>query len=195
MSYYEPTEDERDERYNGLLPYDYWNERVLLGVFATFGKPDTYLDMGSGSGAMVKFARNCGVDAIGIDVIATPPDIEHDLRKPINLNRTFQLVTSIEVAEHLPADCAKTFVENIVNHMAQGSILVFTAAIPDQPGDNHVNCQPKEYWTQLFTKHGLYFSQPDYEALYAMWMLFVNGIYVTSGPNTHLARNLQVFRK
>lgn len=155
MSYYQPTPEEREERYNGLTPYDYWNERVWLGIIATFGKPATYLDMGSGSGAMVKFARGCGVDAIGIDVIASEPDIAHDLRLPIDLNRTFQLITSIEVAEHLPEENAETFVQNIARHMSEGSILVFTAALPNQPGDNHVNCQPKRYWTDLFTKHGV----------------------------------------
>lgn len=195
MTYYQPTPEEREERYNGLLPYDYWNERVWLGIIATFGKPATYLDMGSGSGAMVKFARGCGVDAIGIDVIASEPDIAHDLRLPIDLNRTFQLVTSIEVAEHLPEENAETFVQNIARHMSEGSILVFTAALPNQPGDNHVNCQPKQYWKDLFAKCGVVFSQSDYDMLYAMWMLFVNNIYVTSGPNTHLAKNLQVFRK
>lgn len=195
MSYYEPNEQEREERYNGLLPFDYWNGRALLGIWATFGKPDTYLDMGSGSGAMVKFARQCGVDAIGIDVIASEPDVRHDLRLPINLNRTFQLVTSIEVAEHLPEENAKTFVQNIVNHMHKGSLLVFTAAVPGQPGDNHVNCQPKEYWQALFEREGVMSSSADYDALYAIWSTLVNNIYVTVGPNMHLFQNLQVFRK
>lgn len=195
MSYYEPNEQEREDRYNGLVPFDYWNGRCLLGIFATFGKPDTYLDVGCGSGAMVKFARECGVDAVGVDVIAKSPDVQHDLRKPLDLNRTFQLVTSIEVAEHLPGENAETFVANITKHMHTGSLLVFTAAIPGQPGDNHVNCQPKVYWQQLFSKQGVTSSSADYDALFAIWSTLVNNVYVTVGPNMHLFRNLQVFRK
>ena len=40
-----------------LAPMDGWNERLLMATFALTGLPPTYLDVGSGTGAMVNFAR------------------------------------------------------------------------------------------------------------------------------------------
>jgi 2-polyprenyl-3-methyl-5-hydroxy-6-metoxy-1,4-benzoquinol methylase len=36
-----------------------------------------------------------------------------DLTKPLELDRTFDLVVSLEVAEHLPWACAETFVRSL----------------------------------------------------------------------------------
>jgi hypothetical protein len=37
--------------------------------------------------------------------------------------------------------------------------LFWSAAIPEQGGDGHVNCQPKEYWEQKFIQRGLQRNQ------------------------------------
>jgi cyclopropane fatty-acyl-phospholipid synthase-like methyltransferase len=36
-----------------------------------------------------------------------------DLRQPIRVGRQFDLVVSLEVAEHLPAECAAAFVQSL----------------------------------------------------------------------------------
>ena len=123
--YYNPNEKEIRERIQGLQEFDEWNRRALMTVWSLFGKPRTYLDIGSGSGAMVNFARDCQVDAIGVDVIAQSPDIKHDLREPLILNRNFELVTSIETAEHVEPEYMSIFVDSIANHMDAGSIFGF----------------------------------------------------------------------
>jgi hypothetical protein len=58
---------------------------------------------------------------------------------------------SIEVAEHLPAANAESFVDSLVR---LGDIILFSAAIPFQGGTNHLNEQWQTYWAEHFKKKG-----------------------------------------
>ena len=73
-----------------------------------------------------------------------------DLTKPLILNRKFDLVVSLEVAEHLPLIHAQTFVESLIS---LGPVILFSAAIPKQGGPGHVNEQWTEYWINLFSQY------------------------------------------
>ena len=75
-----------------------------------------------------------------------------DLAAPIDLGRQFDLVQSLEVAEHLPAAKAEQFVETLTAH---GSRILFSAAVPGQGGENHINEQLPDYWRAL-PKAGLF---------------------------------------
>lgn len=75
-----------------------------------------------------------------------------DLSQSFDFSRRFDLVQSLEVAEHILASSADTFVDNLVRH-ASGLIL-FSAAPPGQGGEFHVNEQPYEYWRDKFASHG-----------------------------------------
>ena len=74
-----------------------------------------------------------------------------DLSQHISLGRTFDLVQSLEVAEHLPAAAAEQFVDNLVAHAA---VVLFSAAVPGQGGEHHVNERPYSYWRRLFSDRG-----------------------------------------
>lgn len=185
--YYEPDAQSAATRRQALTEFDLWNRRALLTIWALLGRPETYIDFGCGSGAMVRLARACGVDAVGVDVIATPPDIIHDLRRPLKLERKFQLVTSIEVAEHLPEAAADIFCRSIVDHIIDnGGWLIFTAALPGQQGDNHVNLTPPFKWREKFSELGMTYHSDATIRLAALWTM-------TTGPMHHLPANLQVF--
>jgi hypothetical protein len=80
-----------------------------------------------------------------------------DLSGPVDLGRRFDLVQSLEVAEHLSADKAETFVETLVRH---SPLVMFSAAVPGQGGEHHVNERPLEYWRGLFRQKG--YSAIDY---------------------------------
>jgi cyclopropane fatty-acyl-phospholipid synthase-like methyltransferase len=189
MNYYDPDPAQATERRGALREFDRWNRRALLTIWALLGRAETYIDFGSGSGAMVRLARGCGVDAIGVDVIAEPPDVIHDLRRPLELGRKFQLATCIEVGEHLSPDAVDTFCQNIVGHMIdEGGWLVFTAALPGQTGDNHVNLTPPYKWREKLDDHGLSYHIDATVRLAALWTL-------TTGSLHHLPANLQVFVK
>lgn len=119
------------------------------------------LDVGCGDGAWLSVFRANGVeDTVGIDgeyvdlsQILIPADqfVRHDLTKPFALNRTFDLVCSMEVAEHLPESSADSFVDCLAAH---GDIILFSAAIPDQGGVCHINEQWQDYWARKFRERG-----------------------------------------
>ena len=74
-----------------------------------------------------------------------------NLTTPLDLGRTFDLVMSLEVAEHLPQAAAETFVSSLVG---LGPVVLFSAAIPGQQGDHHVNLQWQDWWVEYFERHG-----------------------------------------
>jgi len=61
------------------------------------------------------------------------------------------LVVSLEVAEHLPANSADTFVETLTK---LAPVILFSAAIPFQGGSNHQNERWPDYWAEKFSRHG-----------------------------------------
>jgi hypothetical protein len=74
-----------------------------------------------------------------------------DLARPVELGHRFDLVLSLEVAEHLPAESATTFVRSLVG---LGPAVVFSAAIPRQGGVGRLNEQWTDYWAALFKLQG-----------------------------------------
>lgn len=126
--------------------------------------PQSVLDVGCGIGTWLKiFEQHLVADLMGIDgdyvdrsLMKISPDKfkSIDLKNRWSLNRKFDLVISLEVAEHLPEESADVFVESLVDH---GDVILFSAAIPGQDGQYHLNEQWPSYWQQKFLKHGYYF--------------------------------------
>jgi hypothetical protein len=122
---------------------------------------DSLLDVGAGHGAWASEWMAAGVgDVLAVDGDYVKPDQlvipaanfrAHDLSTPLDLGRKFDLVQSLEVAEHLPHAKAAMFVETLTRH---GDVVLFSAAVPHQGGEHHVNEQPPEYWRQLFKAQG-----------------------------------------
>lgn len=85
-------------------------ELVATYLFKRYN-PDTVLDLGCGMGNYLKHFARQGCMTIGFEgsrwgVGKIPEDIlgiQYDLRKPLRTNRLFELVLSIEVAEHIPS--------------------------------------------------------------------------------------------
>ena len=135
--------------------------RVVSGLLLAELKIDSLLDVGGGHGAWAAEWLAAGVkDVIAVDgsyvsqgQLAIPASsfLAHDLSTPLDLNRKFDLVQSLEVAEHLPHESADVFVQNLTRH---GDVILFSAAVPHQGGEHHVNEQPPEYWRQRFARDG-----------------------------------------
>ena len=89
-----------------------------------------------------------GVAASGRDVLA----LTYDLRRPVHLNRRFDTVMCIEVAEHLPHRASATLVDSICRNAER--FAVFTGAPPGTPGTDHINYQPEAFWVSLFRERG-----------------------------------------
>jgi SAM-dependent methyltransferase len=119
------------------------------------------LDVGCGTGDFLFQADKRGVaDVFGIEGtwaansrFLLEPEKRRllDLEQPFDLGRVFDLVISLEVAEHLSARAAQGFVESLARH---GDFVLFSAAIPQQGGINHVNEQWPAYWAAQFRAHG-----------------------------------------
>jgi Methyltransferase domain len=119
------------------------------------------VDIGCGRGVWVDEWRRSGVqDVLGVDgdyvsadrlVIPKECFAAVDLAKPIHLGRRFDLVQSLEVAEHIPASKAEIFIDSLVAH---GDVILFSAAVPGQGGEFHINEQPYEYWRRKFGIRG-----------------------------------------
>ena len=137
----------------------YTANRVLQLVYDKL-KVRSVLDVGCGRGFWLAVAGGLGaIETIGIEgpwiesetsYIALDRILMRDLELGFDLNRTFDLVMSIEVAEHLSPAAAKNFVTSLARH---GDFILFSAAIPFQPGTGHINCQFPDYWARLFSEH------------------------------------------
>lgn len=118
------------------------------------------LDVGCGQGAWLSVWSKLGAEVVGIDgdyvdtrrlLIPQSCFLPRDLKEEFSLGRRFDVVQSLEVAEHLPAARAAGFVASLVRH---GDLILFSAAPPGQGGDHHVNEQPYDYWREHFGRHG-----------------------------------------
>jgi SAM-dependent methyltransferase len=123
--------------------------------------PASVIDVGCGPGAWPAAWHEAGVDdSWGIDgshVLRTgllfSPDrfIAHDLRLPLALERRFDLVLSLEAAQHLPPESVDGFLDGLVR---LGSTILFSAAVPHQGGDNHINERWQSWWVARFAERG-----------------------------------------
>ena len=134
-------------------------EQVLPVLFSIF-KPQSIIDIGCGLGNWIEVAKKMGVEeVVGVDgsyvnrtllKIDDKEFIEKDLTKPFDLNTKFDLAICLEVAEHLPETSSDTLIQSIVAHT---DVVMFSAAIPGQGGQNHINEQWPTYWQELFQKY------------------------------------------
>lgn len=118
-------------------------------------KPRTVIDVGCGEGWWGKAFQDLGSDVLGIDgdyvadrVIPFNPV---DLSQPFTVGGRFDLAVCLEVAEHLPAPRATSFVADLIG---LSDAVLFSAAIPGQGGVGHLNEQWPAYWVERFEAHG-----------------------------------------
>ena len=115
------------------------------------------VDVGCGDASWLAVFRKLGIeDILGIDGDYVEPELLQvprecfqavDLTKRFALGRVFDLAISLEVAEHLPVDCASAFVESLTR---LAPAVLFSAAIPLQGGNHHINEQWPDKWAALF---------------------------------------------
>ena len=119
------------------------------------------VDVGCGTGTWLKVFQQNGVqDIFGIDgtyVDTTTLHIDshyfqhYDLETPYVGVKKFDMAISLEVAEHLIESSADTFIKSVTG---LSDLILFSAAIPRQGGQNHLNEQPPLYWIKKFENAG-----------------------------------------
>lgn len=174
---------------NELSKFDRDNEIVALCMIIAFGYPKSYLDVGSGTGAMVNAFDKLGVsDVNGLDILPRPAHsklFQVDLRYPQFLGRKYQLVSSIETAEHIEPEFSDVFLDTITRHAEER--IIFTAAMPGQRGLHHVNCLPSYTWRDKFYERGWQYSPED---TYRLALFLSNAKQALH----HIESNMQIFR-
>ena len=124
-------------------------------------KVQSAIDVGCGAGGwLAAFQENgvetiCGVDGqwVPTSQLLIPRECFEpiDLEKHLALNKKADIAICMEVAEHLPHESARSFIKGLT---AIAPVILFSAAIPHQGGNNHVNEQWPEYWALFFKENG-----------------------------------------
>lgn len=137
-------------------------KEILPHVFDLVN-PVSVIDIGCGTGSWLAVAKKLGVQKVrGVDGIYVDDSLfeiafeeftQHDLTLPLDLGQKYDLAISLEVAEHLPANSANTFVDTLTSH---SNLILFSAAIPGQGGQHHYNEQWPSYWQEKFSKKNYY---------------------------------------
>lgn len=180
--------------WEGLKDMDKDNTRHILSLFSLIGIPKSYLDVGCGTGIMVKIAKKLGVRAFGVDQLVTDKWGDHfvcqNLVDEYVAPQQVQLVTSLEVAEHLHESAHATYCDtlcnNVIPELGGDNFLVFSAARPGQGGQGHVACRPAEYWHEQFRARGLSYNGSLSMNLALLWSNI-------KSPLSYLWDNLMVF--
>jgi hypothetical protein len=135
--------------------------QVMVPLVLSYVRPQSVVDVGCGVGTWLSVFRESGVeDILGVDgdhvdpgMLQIPAEnfLPRDLKAPVPAGRRFDLAMSLEVAEHLPGECAESFIKSLVS---LSPIVLFSAAIPNQGGVGHINEQWPEYWAEIFKAQG-----------------------------------------
>lgn len=133
----------------------------IIPYILQFFKAESVLDVGCGTGTWLKVFQAKGVKNItGIEghhldkknlVIDEQHVLLKDLEQSFQLDKKFDLTISLEVAEHLAESSADKFVESLC---ATADVIIFSAAVVYQGGQNHINEQWQSYWIKKFNDRG-----------------------------------------
>lgn len=147
--------------YNAIRGGSLSSAEAIVPLVLGLVHPKSVIDLGCGEGNWLSIFRKLGVeDILGIDgdwvdqhrlQIPRENYLLFDLTNPLKLDKEFDLVMSLEVAEHLPVESADAFIDSLVS---LGPVVLFSAAIPFQGGVNHVNERWQYYWASCFEKRG-----------------------------------------
>jgi len=173
-----------------------WLCPAVIEIFNLKEKTGSIVDVGAGTGHLVKQFRNMDFICNGLEgseyaVCHSLTDIYLvDLRTALAVSLKYDLAISLEVAEHIDPEFVDVYVDNLC---ALSDTILISAAVPNQGGEHHVNEQPFWYWLEKFEKRG-YKLDEEAVAKFRMSMRIAkaNNYFV---PGYMHVTNYFVFRK
>ena len=133
-------------------------QKIVKEILKYFS-PKSIVDIGCGLWTFVKIFQDSWIEIthwvdwtwVNKELlhISQKDFFEKDLEKYHNFDKKYDLALSLEVAEHLSPDSAENFVKTLTS---ASDYIIFSAALPNQWGQNHINEQTPMYWEKLFNK-------------------------------------------
>lgn len=136
------------------------------------------LDVGCGNAFLLETFRAAGLEVAGVEASSAIRSVlDSGLSAAVRIgdfrearavlradgSRTWDLVSCVEVAEHIEPCRSEELVETLAS--AASCWIYFTAAPPGQTGHGHINCRPHDEWLAWFGEHGWIVSPRETEAV------------------------------
>ena len=141
--------------------WNYSSAKIILPMIFKYYKPNSIIDVGCGIGTWLSAALELGIDNLkGLDCNEISEDFLLVPRKYISIdnlethenknNIKYDLAISVEVAEHLDNSASEHFIKMLTSY---SKVIIFSAGIPYQEGEHHINCQQPQFWHDIFAKY------------------------------------------
>ena len=135
-----------------------WIDEGALSYLSNTLSIKTMVDIGCGPAGMKDIAKKLGIDWTGVDgdeelfePYGIRGAIKHDFTKgKVQTSKVFDVAWSVEFLEHVE----EQYQDNYMSLFERCSFVICTAAPVGWGGHHHVNEQPREYWTNVFSKYG-----------------------------------------
>jgi SAM-dependent methyltransferase len=169
--------------------------RVIVPRLVELFQPKSVIDFGCGVGTFLSVFKEQGIIKVkGIDgnwvdksllyrYLNSEEFLENDLGERVDIKEKFDLALCLEVAEHLDEKYADVLVNNLVR---ASNLIVFSAAVPYQGGQNHINEQWLTYWEKKFQKYNfrihdilrpLFWENKDIDPWYRQNIVLFSSVY------------------
>lgn len=188
--------------YKNQIAGSYRSAKIYVAFLTSIFKFRSVVDVGCGRGTWLKAFKDNGAEyLVGFDgswnnqinmIDQSIKFIAIDLNKTIEKPEfEFELAMSLEVAEHLEEQSARTFVKSLTT---LSNVVMFGAAFTKQGGTNHINEQPHTYWAKIFNDYNyvpydifrpVFWGNSDIE----LWYQQNTFLYVKRGAELNLILN------
>ncbi|MDA0341702.1 MAG: methyltransferase domain-containing protein [Proteobacteria bacterium] len=134
---------------------------IVPMVLELIGSVASVIDIGCGNGIWLSVFREHGAErTLGLDgdhvdratlEIAEDDFKAADLGQPLPIAGRHDLAMTLEVVEHLPKARAESIVDDLVS---LAPVVLFSAAVPGQGGEGHINEEWQDTWAERFERRG-----------------------------------------